>query len=133
MARSWREREENKERGVGGGRGEEGSFFVTPYPTPFFFFFCSLLLALSTLSECLEKVSIQPNNKRLGILFQGFIWFIQINVFWMSRKTYGNITCHFPMMYDRIVYLHHGKHNLGLVSKTARISVHISGQEPYSV
>ena len=55
-----------------GGRGEEGSFFVSPYPTSVFFF-CSLLLALSPLSECLEKVSIQPNNKRLGILFQGFI------------------------------------------------------------
>ena len=51
----------------------------------------------------------------------------------MSKKTYGNITCHFPVMYDRIIYLHYGEHNLGLVSKTAPISVHISGQEPYSI
>ena len=132
MARNWREWEKNKERGVGGGRS--GGFLLChPLPHPCFFFFCSLLLALSPLSECLEKVSIQPNNKRLGILFQELIRFIQIKVLSMSRKTYGNITCHFPMTYDRIIYLHYGKHNLGLVSKTAQISVHFSGQEPYSI
>ena len=131
MARNWREREKNKERGVGG--GEEWRFPSLSPPTPPLFFFCSLLLALSPLSECLEKVSIQPNNKRLGILFQELIWFIQIKVLSMSRKTYGNITCHFPMTCDRIIYLHYGKHSLGLVSKTARISVHFSGQEPYSI
>ena len=57
-----------------GGGGEEGRFpSLSPPPPPRFFFFCSLLLALSPLSECLEKVSIQPNNKRLGILFQELI------------------------------------------------------------
>ena len=133
MARNWREREKNKERGVGGGEEEWRFPSLSPPTPPLFFFFCSLLLALSPLSECLEKVSIQPNNKRLGILFQELIRFIQIKVLSMSRKTYGNITCHFPMTYDRIIYLHYGKHNLGLVSKTARISVHFSGQEPYSI
>ena len=57
---------------MGGGERRGGFLLCHPLPHPFFFF-CSLLLALSTLSECLEKVSIQPNNKRLGILFQGFI------------------------------------------------------------
>ena len=58
---------------MGGGGGEEGGFPSLSPPTPPLFFFCPLLLALSPLSECLEKVSIQPNNKRLGILFQELI------------------------------------------------------------